>query len=80
MVIEFSTTEKHRALQYLKDAYPNCNVTNESAKEILDLVGIKIRVGDPSMYGYCPIFPVGNCSTKELAPIFRNFISKIEGV
>jgi len=81
MEIQFSTTEKYRALEYLKKVYPNYNVNEENAREIIDLVGIKIRIGDPFMYGnQIPIYPIGIYTMGEFKPIYDRFISSLSKI
>lgn len=75
--MEFSTTEKSTALCYLKKIYPKA--TEENAKEVLDLVGTKIRVGDPYMYGKCPIFPIGKQDNESIVSIFKKFKAEMGG-
>lgn len=58
MNVIFGTTERHTALGFIQKALPSKNLTEETAKPLLDLVSAgKIRVGDPYMYGNAPIYP-----------------------
>ena len=59
MNINFATSERATALQYMQRAEPSKNYTEESAGPILDLVENNImRIGDPFMYGgKAPLFP-----------------------
>jgi hypothetical protein len=52
MVFQFATCERGRALEFLKILYPNGSVSEESAKDVLDLVEADIvRIPDPAMHG-----------------------------
>jgi len=63
----FATDNPTTALRYLKKAMPQRDITQESAKPILDLVkaGI-IRIGDPDMHKEFPVFPGENYDVSAL--------------
>jgi len=54
MNIEFATCERHRALQFIQQVYPNKVITDtpDCAGPLLDFVEKDIvRIQDPMMYG-----------------------------
>lgn len=52
MNIEFATCSKITALEYIKEVYPNDDVTELMVSKLLDLVEKDIvRIRDPFMYG-----------------------------
>lgn len=52
MNISFATCERQRALGFIQTVYPRHIITDDTCKEILDLVEQDIlRVEDPMMYG-----------------------------
>ena len=54
MKIEFATCERHRALQYIQQVYPDRVITDtpDSAGPLLDFVEKDIvRIQDPAMHG-----------------------------
>ena len=56
MFVQFATTERWRAETYLQPQIGK-TITKEGMEVILSLVDKKwIRVGDPMIYGSCPIF------------------------
>jgi len=78
--IIFGTTERRRAFEYIKRAYPNHIINEENTKEMLDLVSNgKIRIGDPMMYNeQCPVFLEDQNDTTDYMPVYKRFKSSLE--
>ena len=55
MNIQFATTDIGTAWEFIRRAMPE--VSRDDAQPLLELVGVKVRIGDPFMYGgRAPVF------------------------
>ena len=81
MKIYFATCERVKALEYLKKFYPSYNITEGSAKDILDLVQQDIiRIPDPNMHGLrAGIVPGNNWNEsyrQQVKELFQQLLEK----
>ena len=61
MNIQFSTTNIGTAWGFIHRAMPK--VSRDNAMPLLELVGVKVRIGDPMMYGgTAPVYPMPGVS------------------
>lgn len=62
MNIQFATTSVSTAWEFIHCAMPK--VSRDDARPLLELVGVKVRIGDPLMYGgRAPVFPMPGVSS-----------------
>ncbi len=82
----FATCDRYKALQFLKDLYPSCEVNEDNTKEILDLVEKDIlRVCDPkyhrgSIIGATNFKPVMQSDIQEIIERFNESLFKKENI
>ncbi len=83
MKIRFETCVRKTALLYLQKLYPSKTITEELAKDILDLVEADIiRVPDPSMHGKrVAIYPSKNWDNSQgekYMNVLHSFLEKVK--
>lgn len=78
MNVQFSTTDRKQALDYLQKAYSSYDVTADNSDSILDLVGVKIRIGDPFMYGNAPVYPIDGADMTGVRDIINTWVRSLD--
>lgn len=79
MFVTFTTKSGHTAYEYLRTSFKTIELTKEMAKPIIDLVEAgKISIGDPFMYGGCPVYGLDQCSEddKKIVTDWREEMNK----